>query len=356
VQQRINYIALAVPFFFVLIGIELWVARRRKRTDIYRVTDAINDLSCGITQQMVVLFASSTVIGVYVWGYEHRLVTWENKVAPWVIAFFGVDFLFYWWHRFSHENNFLWAGHVVHHQSEDYNLAVALRQAVATSFTTVPFYLTLSFLGVPPLIVAAQVSFSTLYQFWIHTQLIKKLPRVIEFVFNTPSHHRVHHAINPEYLDKNYGAILILWDRIFGTYEDENAEAVYGITRPLASFDPLWAQLHYWVELVQLTWQAPRWRDKFLVWWKGPTFWPEGVPKQGRPEGWTKYDPPRPARRGLFVLGFALVTAVAFLLMLFVAKLPLAISGGAALAVILALELFGAISDGKFARSRVARA
>jgi sterol desaturase/sphingolipid hydroxylase (fatty acid hydroxylase superfamily) len=352
VQQRINYIALAVPFFFILIGIELWVARRKHR-DVYRVTDAINDLSCGITQQMVVLFVSPTLIGAYVWGYEHRVVTFEHKVIPWLIAFVGVDFIFYWWHRFSHENNFLWAGHVVHHQSEDYNLAVALRQAVATSFTTVPFYLVLSFVGVPPLIIVAQVSFSTLYQFWIHTQLIKRLPRPIEFIFNTPSHHRVHHAINPEYLDKNYGAIMIVWDRIFGTYEEEVAEPVYGITRPLASFDPFWAQLHYWVELVQLTWRAPRWRDKVLVWWKGPTFWPEGVPKEGRPVGWTKYDPPRPARRGLFVLGFALIILIAFLLMLFVAKLPLAASGGAALAVLIGLQVYGAISDGKLARSRV---
>src|SRR4051812_7775689 len=160
----------------------------------------------------------------------------------WLVAIAGVDFLYYWWHRLSHRVNLLWAAHVVHHQSEDYNLAVALRQSVTTSATLFPFYALLAFAGVPPLQLAVSTSLSTLYQFWIHTELVPRVPW-LERLLNSPSAHRVHHAINVRYLDKNHAATLMVWDRLFGTFEPETEAPVYGLTRPLASFNPVWSQL-----------------------------------------------------------------------------------------------------------------
>jgi sterol desaturase/sphingolipid hydroxylase (fatty acid hydroxylase superfamily) len=214
-------IALAVPMFFVLIGLELAWAKRRG-VKVYGFTDALTDLSCGITSQVVLLVRAAAQLGAYAWVYEHaRLFTIEPTWLAWFVAFVGVDFLYYWWHRLSHEVNFLWAAHVVHHQSEDYNLAVALRQAVLTSWTALPFYLPLAVLGVPVAVYAIVHALSTLYQFRIHTQLVGRIRGPLDWILNLPSHHRVHHAINERYLDKNYGAMLIVWDRLFGTYAEE---------------------------------------------------------------------------------------------------------------------------------------
>ncbi|MHB8873231.1 MAG: sterol desaturase family protein [Myxococcaceae bacterium] len=235
-----NYIALAVPFFFVLIGAELVLARRRGR-QVYRARDALTDLGCGITQQTVGLLFTAALIAGYGALYDRfRLFGFRpGSPVPWVIAFVGVSFF--------------WAVHVVHHQSEDYNLAVALRQAVLSPVTTWPFFAPLALLGVPPLVLVAANSVSTLYQFWIHTELVGRLGPA-EKVINTPSAHRVHHAVNRRYVDRNYGAIFIVWDRLFGSYEPEGEPCVYGLGHPLRSFNPLWAQVHYWVEL----WQRAR--------------------------------------------------------------------------------------------------
>ena len=347
----VNYIALAVPFFFILIAIELFVARRR-RVRVYRLGDAINDLSCGVTQQVVVLFTSVFLLSIYDGVYQHRIVSWSPRlgVVPWLIAFVGVDFLYYWWHRLSHEVNLLWAAHVVHHQSEDYNLAVALRQAVLTSWTGVPFYLPLALLGVPPLVYAAMLSLSTLYQFWIHTQLVHRLPRVLELVLNTPAHHRVHHAINPQYLDKNYGAILIVWDRLFRTFADENEAPVYGITKPLASYNPAWAQVHYFVEMASMIWRAPRWRDKVQVFWRGPEWAPRGLEKPAptavRPETTIKYDPVPRAPAAVIVVVFGVLVALAFSLMLLHTKLPSLVLVGGALTVLVGVQVMGLVVEG----------
>ena len=198
-----DYIALAIPFFFLLIGLELHLARRRGLR-LYRVSDALTDIHCGVTSQIGVLFYGALQLAIYAGVYDTlRLLDYPSAWLTWTVAFIGVDFAYYWWHRLSHEVNFLWAAHIVHHQSEDYNFAVALRQALLTSWTSLVFYLPLAVLGVPPLVFAATLAFSTLYQFWIHTQLFAPRRGVVDYVFNLPSHHRVHHAVNPQYLDKN---------------------------------------------------------------------------------------------------------------------------------------------------------
>jgi sterol desaturase/sphingolipid hydroxylase (fatty acid hydroxylase superfamily) len=261
-----NPIALAIPFFFLLMGVELWVAKRRG-VKLYRLADAITDMSGGMLQQIFLVFEVAALVAVYSWLYQHRLWTLSGW-AGWVVAFFAVDFIYYWWHRLSHEVNVLWAVHVVHHQSEDYNLAVALRQAVLSVWTIWPLHLPLALLGVPPVVFLVVDSLSTLYQFWIHTELIGKLGW-FERVFNTPSQHRVHHAINPRYLDKNYAATLCIWDRLFGTFEEETEQPVYGLVKALQSFDPVWAQMHHFFYLAKRAAQF-RGMDKLRVWLKGP--------------------------------------------------------------------------------------
>jgi sterol desaturase/sphingolipid hydroxylase (fatty acid hydroxylase superfamily) len=337
--MRASYIALAVPFFFVLIAVELAVARARGRR-VYRLGDALSDLGCGMVQQVALVFLAGAVLAGYERLYAHRLVTWDGEAAPWIIAFVGVDFLYYWWHRMSHEVNVLWAAHVVHHQSEDYNLAVALRQAILTSFTAQIFYVWLALLGVPVLVFASVNAISTLYQFWIHTELVGKLGRAETFL-NTPSAHRVHHAINPRYLDKNYGAIFIVWDRIFGTYEPETEPCVYGVVKPLGSYNPLWAQVQPLVALASASAAAPRVRDKIRIWLAPPGWTPAGVaPPADVADGSyvrrPKYDPraPRPVQRyAAAQFAIAVLATAALMFTQETAPRPL-LAAGAALVVL----------------------
>lgn len=346
-------IALAVPVFFVLITIEILVARRRGLA-VYRFTDALTDLSCGITSQVVLLLYASAQLAIYDWVHAHAsLVTWPRAWMQWALAFVGVDFLYYGWHRMSHEVGFLWAAHVVHHQSEDYNLAVALRQAVLTSWTVLPFYLPLAVLGVPTLVYAASVAASTLYQFWIHTQLVGHVRGPLGWILNLPAHHRVHHAVNPRYLDKNHGAILIVWDRLFGTYADETEAPVYGIVKPLDSFDPLWAQVQGWVELAQHARRAEGLRAKIAVWFLSPAALAAayGPPRDtdvrarlARP----KYDRPLSRATTRYVAAqYGVLLVVTFVLMMWHARIPTPALVLGALGVLGGVAAVGGLVEGK---------
>jgi alkylglycerol monooxygenase len=317
-----NLIALAIPAFFFFIGLELLVARRRS-VRVYRLADSLADLGCGVGQRAVLVLAGAAVLGLYALAYDRaRLFTFApGSPWPWVLAIVGVELGYYGWHRASHEVNFLWAVHVVHHQSEDYNLAVALRQAILSPVTVLPFYLPLALLGVPVLHFAVVEALVTLYQFWIHTELVRRIGP-LEAILNTPSHHRVHHAVNPEYLDRNYGGTFIVWDRLFGSFEPERAPCIYGVSHPLQSFNPVWAQVQPWVALLgdagrapslraglRLLLASPEWRPE----WLGATGALRGQP--GTPE--TKYDVLPGRRRALYVFAnFALLVAGAFSLVM----------------------------------------
>jgi sterol desaturase/sphingolipid hydroxylase (fatty acid hydroxylase superfamily) len=364
--MKARLIALAVPFFFILIGAELAVAHAKKRR-VYRLGDAVADLGCGMFQQVLLVFLASASLALYVFVYEHfRLVTWDRAAIPWLMAFVGVDLLYYWWHRISHEVNLLWAAHVVHHQSEDYNLAVALRQAILTSFTVQPFYAVLAVFGVPPIVLASMNAISTLYQFWIHTELVGKLG-FFEAFLNTPSHHRVHHAINPAYLDKNYGAILIVWDRLFGTFAREEEPCVYGIVKPLASYNPVWAQIQPLVALAAASANAPRAIDKLRVWFASPAWRPEGVPPYPGVEDGSylrrpKYDPVAPPTVQAYVVvqfGLAVVATSALMFIQQDAPLP-ALAAGAAFVLVTLVTSSGLLEGRAWAKpleaSRVALA
>src|SRR6266478_397448 len=277
-----NLTALAIPFFLLLMGVELWAASRR-RVKLYRFADVIADISCGMTQQIFLVFAVAVITGGYVWLYQYRLFTFrEGSIWPWVIAFFAVDLVYYVWHRLSHRVNVLWAVHAVHHQSEDYNLAVALRQAVLSVWTIWPLHLPLALIGIPPATFLVMDSLSTLYQFWIHTELVGKLGW-FERIFNTPSQHRVHHAVNPRYLDRNYAATLCIWDRLFGTFVEETEQPVYGLVKPLGSFDPMRAQAQHFIDLFRRA-AAMRGLDRVRAVLKGPEWGHPPAPEITRAE------------------------------------------------------------------------
>lgn len=242
-------VALAIPVFLVAIVVEWWLARGRGRT-IYGVFDTLANLGCGISSQLVAVYVQLWTLGLYSFVLDSAaLCRWPTGSPwPWVIAFFGVDPGYYAWHRASHRVNFMWAMHVVHHQSEQYNLSVALRQASLTGLTQIFFYLPMALLGVPTQVFVVSLGISLAYQFWIHTRLVDRWG-MLENWLSTPSHHRVHHGVNPEYIDRNHGAILIIWDRLFGTFAREHAPVVFGTTQSFTSWNPLWANTHRWVEL-----------------------------------------------------------------------------------------------------------
>jgi sterol desaturase/sphingolipid hydroxylase (fatty acid hydroxylase superfamily) len=352
-RESVNYIVLAIPVFFLLIGLEL-VVERLARKDYYRLSDALNDLSCGTVQQLLEVFLKTALFSGYLFLFERwRLVTVSTgAVWAWVVCFLGVDFCYYWFHRMSHEVNAIWAAHVVHHQSEDYNLAVALRQGAFQSVFSWVFYLPLAVLGFPPVMFLTLSSVNTLYQFWIHTRAIGRLGP-LEWVLNTPSHHRVHHGRNPKYIDRNHAGTLIVWDRLFGTFQEEDEEVVYGITKPLASLNPVWANLHYWVELGALARQTRGLGDRFRVFLKPPGWRPAELGGfQPAPEvdavSYEKWAVPVPRPVALYVFAqfAALMLATGLLLLRQDGLGPLPLGLGSLL-LVAGLVALGGLLEGK---------
>lgn len=249
----INPVILSIPVYFLLIGAEL-IFQLYSNRRIYRLNDAIANISCGITQQISGAFIKVLTIAAYQYVYEylalsHVPVTWWSVL----ILILAVDLCYYWAHRMSHEVNLFWGGHVVHHQSEDYNFSVALRQGSFQALWTFWFFLPLALIGFDTVTFLLISALNTVYQFWIHTETIGKLPRPVEWLFNTPSHHRVHHGRDPKYIDKNHGGTFIIWDRLFGTFQEEEERPTYGITKPVNTWNPVWANLQHYAEMaVQL--------------------------------------------------------------------------------------------------------
>jgi sterol desaturase/sphingolipid hydroxylase (fatty acid hydroxylase superfamily) len=310
-------IVLATPVFFALMALELVVGARRGRTG-WRVADAISSITLGMLSQLVGLFAKLFLIGIYIAAHEHlalvKLPT--QSIWVWLGALVAYDFCYYWHHRAGHRIGALWAAHVVHHQSEDFNLSTALRQPLTGAPMAWVFYLPLAIAGVPPVVFATVALIDLLYQYWVHTEQIGRLGWFDRW-FVSPSNHRVHHAVNERYLDKNYGGILIVWDRLFGTFEDEDARepCVYGTRAPLRRWEPLAATLQVWRDLALDAWRAQRWRDKPLVFLKPPGWRPADVVRRWpRPpfdiHGHRRWEPElSPRRARLAVFGFGLLLA-----------------------------------------------
>lgn len=304
----LNPIVLSIPLFFILIGIELLVERFTHQK-LYRLQDAISNLSCGITSQLSGLFLKIFAIGIYQFLFERFAMFSPDRSQwwYWVALVLLVDLAYYWAHRMSHEVNLFWGGHVVHHQSEEYNLSVALRQSSLQVIWTFGFSLPIAFLGFRTFDFALIAALNTLYQFWIHTETIGKLPRWIELIFNTPSHHRVHHGRDPKYIDKNHAGSLIIWDRMFGTFQEEEEKPTYGITRPLNSWNPLYANFSHYIAMGQDLRKIRRWDDKFRYLFMKPGWLPDelGGYRPAPPVDkatYRKYDPPSTMLLNLYVL------------------------------------------------------
>ena len=338
-------IVLATPVFLLLIAIEFIVGWRRGR-NTYRLNDALNSIGLGVLSQIVGIFSALPTLAIYVAVFDH-LAPWKLSAQSawvWLAGLVLYDFCYYWVHRFGHTVALMWAAHVVHHQSEDYNLSTALRQTGSGWIVSWIFYLPMALLGFPPLVFGVVALVDLLYQYWVHTQQIGKLGWFDRW-FCAPSNHRVHHAVNDRYLDKNYGGIFIVWDRMFGSFEpeDDSEPCVYGTRGPLRSWNPLWANLHTYAELAQDSWRAAAWPDKWRVWFKPPGWrpadvaqrWPKPTFELARVE---RYDPAFSRRAAIFASAmFLAVLAATTVLLWFSHRLSLAeqLAGASAICALL---------------------
>ena len=272
-----NLLAQAGPFFILAVIIELIIDRFRG-SGFYRANDAINSISTGMLYITSGYF--SKFISLVAWGFvlqNFALIdmplSWfaasPKGIALWVVAALAWDFCYYWFHRMSHEISILWASHAVHHQSEDYNLSTAQRQSSTGFLLGWIFYVPLYVIGFPLKVLLTVGAINLIYQFWVHTQMIGRMG-VLDRILVTPSNHRVHHAQNERYIDKNYGGILILWDRLFGTFEDERKDepVIFGVRKPLANWNPVWANFQVYDYLFFDAVRTKRWRDKLGIWFR----------------------------------------------------------------------------------------
>jgi sterol desaturase/sphingolipid hydroxylase (fatty acid hydroxylase superfamily) len=228
----------AIPFFVATVLLEIIITIKIKFEE-YEFKDAGTSILMGLGNVFIGLFTKLLVLSVFLFFYQFKVFTIPFVWWSWVLLFFAEDFCYYWFHRISHESRFFWASHVVHHSSKKYNLSTALRQTWSGSLYTFIFWIPLILIGFHPVMVLVQMSISLIYQYWIHTELIQKMPKWFEAVFNTPSHHRVHHATNPQYLDRNHAGILIIWDKFFGTFEQEKEKPIYGLVKNIETYNPI---------------------------------------------------------------------------------------------------------------------
>ncbi|KTE37526.1 MULTISPECIES: sterol desaturase family protein [unclassified Sphingopyxis] len=265
----------AIPAFILLLIAEMIVALRRDRSR-YQARDTLTSLMLGTGSQVASALVGGTVVAMAVWLHQYRLfdigIDFRTWWWAWILCFFLDDLAYYVFHRSAHRVRWFWASHVIHHSSQHYNLSTALRQTW-TGFISIAFIfrLPLFLIGFPPAMVFFCAGLNLIYQFWIHTEAIRRLPRWFEAVMNTPSHHRVHHGVNPRYLDANYAGVFIIWDKMFGSFvaERDDEPVRYGIVKQLGSFNILWAAVHEWVGIAKDVWHAP-WRHKLSYIWREP--------------------------------------------------------------------------------------
>jgi sterol desaturase/sphingolipid hydroxylase (fatty acid hydroxylase superfamily) len=350
-------IVLATPVFLALIGLELAVGRRRGR-NTYRLNDALSSIGLGVLSQVAGLFTALLTLGIYSAAYA-GLAPWRlpvDSLWTWLGALVAYDFLYYWHHRAGHRVAVFWAAHVVHHQSEDYNLSTALRQTSSGWLFGWIFYLPMALAGVPPLVFGVVALIDLLYQFWVHTEQVGRLGWFDRW-FCAPSNHRVHHAVNDAYLDRNYGGILIVWDRLFGTYaaEDPATPCVYGTRGPLRSWNPVKANLHVYAGLARDAWRTRRLVDKAAVWLKPPGWRPPDLaaaePKRAFDiAAVERFDTATSARAQALALSiFVGLLAGTSWLLWNAHRLAWPVQAGAAATILLGLWILGRVSEGSAA-------
>ncbi len=319
--MNLNPIILSIPIYFILIGIEL-IIQKVTQKEIYRLSDAITNISCGITQQLTGIFLKVLGVGAYVLIFENFALfqiptTWWN----FAILFIAADFFYYWAHRMSHEINLFWGGHVVHHQSEDYNFSVALRQGSLQIVWTFFFYFPLAIIGFDPVDFVLASALVTVYQFWIHTETIGKMGW-FELIFNTPSHHRVHHGRDPKYIDKNHAGVFIIWDKMFGTFQEEEERPTYGITKPINSWNPVWVNLDHYAQMAKQIKHVKGFTNKLKFLFYKPGWLPEELggyqaPPEVDKATYSKFETQSPSLINKYVLAQYIVALAATAVFLF---------------------------------------
>jgi alkylglycerol monooxygenase len=352
----LNPIVYAVPVFLLMMAIEFWISRRRGQT-LYRAADTVSSLALGIVSQLVGVFTKLFMLGIYTLVWQDLALTpdaWSlSSPWAWLAALLLYDFLYYWNHRLGHEVAILWAAHVVHHSSEEYNLSTALRQTGTGFLFSWLFYLPMALLGVPPLMFVVVGLIDLLYQFWVHTRLVGKLGW-FDRVFVSPSNHRVHHGQNDYCLDRNYGGILILWDRLFGTFVEEKDDEpiVYGVLGQLKSWNPWTANTRNYRDLWRDAKLADNWADRLTIWLRPPGWRPaaaERLAPKPKPDlsRFQRYAPPLTpglALYGLLQLALLLLLGVYFLAV--EPQLSPAIGAAAAIGLVLHLMLLALLLEG----------
>jgi len=267
--MKLNYIAFAVPFFAAFMLLEYYISVRKNKK-VHHFNESIANLNVGIAERIADLLTSGTFFFVFSWLHANfSIFSIESTATTWILLFFATDLLWYWYHRFGHTINILWASHIVHHQSDDFNYTAAARITVFQAVARGLFWCVLPIIGFEPEMITILLLVHGTYPFFTHTQLVGKLGW-LEYIIVTPSHHRVHHSSNPEYLDKNFGDMLIIWDKIFGTFVEETIEPKYGLTKSLGSYSFLWQHFHYVLELTVAFRMAKTVKQKLKVIFGGP--------------------------------------------------------------------------------------
>lgn len=265
--MNLNLLAFAIPLFLLLMLTEYLIALKLKKKNIYNLQSSVANISIGIAERMSDVLVTGFFYFVY--DYLHRsyaILDIKASIPVWILLLLATDFIWYWYHRLGHEVNIIWAAHVVHHQSEDFNYTASVRITVFQAFIRTGFWCILPIIGFPAPMITGLLLVHGLYPFFTHTQLVGKLG-VLEYFMVTPSHHRVHHASNEQYLDKNYGDVFIIWDKLFGTFakEEKGVSVKYGITQPLKSYSFLWQHFHYFIELWIVARSKKGWKAKLKV-------------------------------------------------------------------------------------------
>lgn len=304
--MSLDPVVLAIPMYFTLMGVELIYEAISKRKT-YRLNDAITNMNTGVLSQLTGTFLKIFKIGIYAAVFEYFAF---YKIEPtWTsfwILFLLWDLAYYWDHRMAHRVSLFWGGHSVHHQSEDYNLSVALRQSSTAMIWGVPFYLPLALMGFDPVQFTIVGGLNLLYQFWIHTEHIDRMPRWFEAVFNTPSHHRVHHGRDPKYIDKNYAGVFIIWDKLFGSFKAEEERPHYGVTKPINSWNPVYANFAHYIDLFGYVKKARKPADALKILFYPPGWMPDylGGPEKVTEvtEAYQKYNTSTILQMNLYIL------------------------------------------------------
>jgi len=279
-MEKLNYLAFAMPAFFLFFYMEYKLAQHRKKAHLFKYDSSISNVSIGIAERLINLFVSASFYQVYYWVYDnYRLFTVSSNWVVWLALILATDFVWYWYHRLGHEVNIFWAAHIVHHQSEEFNLTASARITTIQALIRTVFWCILPFMGFHPTMVITMLLVHGAYSFFTHTQVLNRI-KWLEYVFITPSLHGVHHASDEKYLDKNYGDMFVFWDKMFGTFQVEEEQPKYGLTHPLKSYSFLWMHFHYYFEIYESYRRANTFKGKWSAVFGSPAVMDQDI----RPE------------------------------------------------------------------------